>query len=128
MKKYRLISTRPYLLRAYYEWIVANQLTPYVLVDATQEGAEVPLEFARDGQIVFNLAPKALAELVFEQKYLRFRASFSGEARTVYVPIEAVLGVYAMETGEGMMFDPEEAFYWPNEGEGTEGCHLKIIE
>ena len=100
--------TRPYLARAIYEWICDNQLTPYLLVDATQPNTEVPQQFVKDGQIVLNLAPHAIHQLHMSNDAITFSARFGGVAKEIYVPIRAVLGIYARENGQGLFFDPSE--------------------
>ena len=100
--------TRPYLARAIYEWICANQLTPYLLVDATQPHTDVPLQFVKDGQIVLNLAPHAVHQLHIANEAISFSARFSGASKDIYVPLCAVLGIYARENGQGLFFDPAE--------------------
>ena len=100
--------TRPYLARAIYEWICDNQLTPYLLVDATQPHTDVPQQFVKDGQIVLNLAPHAIHQFHMSNDAITFSARFGGVARELYVPIRAVLGVYARENGQGLFFDPSE--------------------
>lgn len=100
--------TRPYLARAIYEWICDNQLTPYLLVDATQPHTDVPLQFVKDGQIVLNLAPHAVHQLHMSNDAITFSARFGGVAKEIYVPINSVLGIYARENGQGLFFDPTE--------------------
>ena len=103
-----LSPTRPYLSRAIYEWICDNQLTPYLLVDATQPYTDVPMQFVKDGQIVLNLAPHAVHQLHISNDAITFSARFGGVAKEIYVPIRAVLGIYAKENGQGLFFDPSE--------------------
>ena len=103
-----LTATRPYLARAIYEWICDNQLTPYLRVDATQPYTDVPLQFVKDGQIVLNLAPHAVHQLLMGNEAISFSARFSGAAKDIYVPMTAVLGIYARENGQGLFFDPAE--------------------
>ncbi|MFZ4833236.1 ClpXP protease specificity-enhancing factor [Rouxiella sp. Mn2063] len=100
---------RPYLLRAFYDWLLDNQLTPHLVVDVTLPGVLVPMEFARDGQIVLNIAPRAVGNLELGNKDVRFNARFGGVPREVFVPISAVLAIYARENGAGTMFEPEPA-------------------
>ncbi|MCH7387125.1 ClpXP protease specificity-enhancing factor [Acinetobacter modestus] len=100
--------TRPYLARAIYEWICDNQLTPYLLVDATQQHTDVPQQFVKDGQIVLNLAPHAIHQFHMDNDAISFSARFGGVAKDIYVPIRAVLGLYARENGQGLFFDPSE--------------------
>jgi stringent starvation protein B len=102
-------SSRPYLVRALYEWILDNACTPYLLVDATVAGVEVPQQYVKNGQIVLNVAPGAVAGINMSNDDIRFRGRFSGVAIDVFVPIGAVLGIYARENGQGMVFEPEQA-------------------
>ena len=101
-------SSRPYLIRAMYEWIVDNDFTPHVIVNAKAVGVEVPQQYVnKDGHIVLNIAPTAVVSLDLGNKAVAFNARFGGIPTDVYVPCRAVLGVYAKENGQGMMFEPE---------------------
>ncbi|MDU2937543.1 MAG: ClpXP protease specificity-enhancing factor [Enterobacteriaceae bacterium] len=106
----QLTPRRPYLLRAFYEWLLDNQLTPHLVVDVTLPGVHVPMEYARDGQIVLNIAPRAVGNLELANDEVRFNARFGGVPRQVSVPLAAVLAVYARENGAGTMFEPETAY------------------
>ena len=106
----QLTPRRPYLLRAVYEWLLDNQLTPHLVVDVTLPGVLVPMEYARDGQIVLNIAPRAVGNLELANDEVRFNARFGGVPRNVSVPMAAVLAVYARENGAGTMFEPEAAY------------------
>ena len=106
----QLSPRRPYLLRAFYEWLLDNQLTPHLVVDVTQPGVLVPMEYARDGQIVLNIAPRAVGNLELANDEVRFNARFGGVPRQVSVPLAAVLAIYARENGAGTMFEPETAY------------------
>ncbi|MGN2246444.1 ClpXP protease specificity-enhancing factor [Frateuria sp. GZRR35] len=101
-------SNRPYLLRAIYDWITDNQLTPYVLVDATVEGVRVPPQVVKNGQVVLNLAMRAVANLELGNDYIGFQARFSGVSQAIRIPVQAVLALYAQENGQGMMFPTED--------------------
>ncbi|MCG2575227.1 ClpXP protease specificity-enhancing factor [Acinetobacter sp. ME22] len=103
-----LPPTRPYLARAIYEWICDNQLTPYLLVDATQPHTSVPVQFVKDGQIVLNIVPHAVHQLVMNNDAISFSARFGGVAQNIYVPFASVIGIYARENGQGLFFDPSE--------------------
>ena len=103
-----LSPTRPYMARAIYEWICDNQLTPYLLVDATQPYTSVPEQFVKDGQIVLNIAPHAVHQFQMSNDAVSCSARFGGVARDIYVPISALLGIYARENGQGLFFDPDE--------------------
>ncbi len=103
-----LTPTRPYLARAIYEWICDNNLTPHLLVDATQPYTDVPTQFVQDGQIVLNIVPHAVHMLNISNDAVTFSARFGGVSKDIYVPISAVLGLYARENGQGLFFDPDE--------------------
>ena len=102
-------STKPYLIRAIYEWILDNGMTPHLVVDAEYPGAEVPREFVDDGQIVLNIAPGAVRELTIGNDWTSFSARFSGVVRNVLLPTESVLGIVTRESRQGMVF-PEPAY------------------
>lgn len=101
----QLTPRRPYLLRAFYEWLLDNQLTPHLVVDVMLPGVHVPMEYARDGQIVLNIAPRAVGNLELSNDEVRFNARFGGVPRQVSVPLAAVLAIYARENGAGTMLD-----------------------
>lgn len=111
----QLSPRRPYLLRAFYDWLLDNQLTPHLVVDVTLPGVTVPMEFARDGQIVLNIAPRAVGSLELASDSVRFNARFGGVPFQVYVPMAAVLAIYARENGAGTMFEPEPAYDQENQ-------------
>ncbi|PHM36103.1 stringent starvation protein B [Xenorhabdus innexi] len=111
---------RPYLLRAHYEWLLDNDLTPHIVVDVTQYGVNVPMEYAQEGQIILNIAPRAVGNLELADDEVRFNARFGGVARQVSVPMSAVIAVYARENGAGMMFEPEVAYETDHEQEDSE--------
>ncbi|MEZ8734369.1 MULTISPECIES: ClpXP protease specificity-enhancing factor [unclassified Vibrio] len=101
---------RPYMLRAFYEWLVDNELTPHLVVEATLPGVRVPEEFVQDGQIILNIAPRAVGQLELGNEAVTFSARFSGRPHSVIVPLYAVQAIYARENGAGTMFEPEEAY------------------
>ena len=103
-----LPPTRPYLARAIYEWICDNQLTPYLLVDATQSYVKVPTQHIKDGQIVLNIVPHAVHQFQMDNDAIFFSARFGGVPQEIYVPMSAVLGIYSRENGQGLFFDPKE--------------------
>ena len=103
-------SSRPYLVRALYEWIVDNDCTPHLLVKSDYPKVQVPQGFASDGQIVLNVSPSAVRNLHMDNEAVSFDGRFGGVPHTLYVPAAAILGIYARENGQGMMFDLEEAF------------------
>lgn len=101
---------RPYLLRAFYDWLLDSQLTPHIVVNANYYDVEVPLEFVRDGQIILNIAPQAVSHFEMNNEAVSFNARFGGVPRQVYVPMGALLAIYARENGAGTMFQMED-FY-----------------
>lgn len=103
-----MTSNRPYLVRALYEWILDNQMTPHLLVDAGRPQAVLPSQFIQDGKIVLNISPTAVRGLVLGNERISFNARFGGVAMDVVVPTEGVLGIYARENGRGMLFPEEE--------------------
>jgi len=103
----KLPSTKPYLVRAIYEWCCDNGYTPYLAV-AVDAQTRVPQEFVRDGQIVLNIGADATNRLVIGNEYVEFQARFGGVARDISVPVTRVSAIYARENGAGMAFDPEE--------------------
>ena len=105
----KLTSNRPYLIRAMYDWISDNGLTPYLLVDARGQGVHVPPGAVKDGQVVLNVAVRAVSDLELGNQAISFTARFSGVSHQVSVPVSSVLAIYAQENGQGMMFPAENA-------------------
>ncbi len=103
----QMTSNQPYLLKAFFDWIVDNDLTPYIVVDATNNLVDVPQEFVKDGQIVLNISPSACVNFYLDKDGLSFQARFSGQPRSLSMPCEAVLAIYARENGAGTVFAPE---------------------
>ncbi len=104
----KMTPNRPYLLRAFYEWIVDNNLTPYLVVDATLPGVRVPQQHVQNGQIVLNINPSAVGNLVLGNDAVTFNARFGGSPFALNIPQRAVLAIYARENGAGTMFTAEE--------------------
>jgi len=125
-----MTSNRPYLLRALYEWISDNGLTPHVLVDAGFEGVDVPDHAIQKGKIVLNVAAGATEQLLMDNDAIRFRARFSGKPYPIYVPMDAVIAIYARENGQGMMFAQDDLPRPPVDGsdEPPPRSHLKIVK
>ena len=103
-----MTSTRPYLIRAFYDWIVDNNCTPHIVVNAEFLGTEVPREYIDSGQIVLNIAMSAVQALELSNETISFQARFGGIARNVNIPINAVMAIYAKENGRGMVFTEED--------------------
>jgi stringent starvation protein B len=144
-----MTSHRPYLLRALYEWIADNGLTPHLLVDATKPGVRVPAHAVKDGRIVLNIAERAVAQLQMDNDDVRFSARFGGVSHAVIVPIGAVIAIYARENGQGMELPPDNAAQDPappseamsghddtppddepphNEPPPRRGAHLRVVK
>lgn len=100
---------RPYLLRALHEWISDSGETPHIVVDAAAEGVVVPRQYVKDGKIVLNVSYSATQALKLGNEAVSFEARFSGASFAVHVPVRAVLGIYARETGQGMIFPEGDA-------------------
>jgi stringent starvation protein B len=103
-----MTSNRPYLIRAIYDWIIDNGMTPHLMVDAEHPSAVVPMEFAEDGRIVLNVAPQAVHGFHIGNDLIRFSARFGGRPFAVELAPQAVLGLFARENGQGMLFPEEE--------------------
>jgi len=101
-------SQHPYLLRAMHEWMTDNGDTPHIVVDAMGEGVNVPEQFVTDGKIILNVSYSAVRELQLGNDEVSFEARFGGVPNIVHVPVAAILGIYARETGRGMIFSIQE--------------------
>ena len=134
-----MTSHRPYLLRALYEWIADNGMTPHILVDAQYPGVRVPPHTVKDGRVVLNIADRAVARLELDNEAVRFTARFGGVSHPVYVPVSAVLAIYARETGQGMALPEDNAPRPPTDDDPSpdeppsddgprRGAHLRVIK
>ena len=134
----RMGSNRPYLLRALNERINDNGMTPYLLVDAGRDGVQVPASSVKDGRVVLNIAPRAVAHLAIDNHEVRFMARFGGVSQSVIVPVSAVMAIYAQETGQGMMLPddggsidddgPEPPSGPETGGEPPRRSHLRVVK
>lgn len=104
----RPTKQRPYLIRAMHEWMADNGLTPHIVADASVEGLRIPREYVKDGKIVLNIGYSATRSLVLGNDDIVFEARFNGVPRQITVPVPAVLGIYARETGQGMIFSGDD--------------------
>lgn len=127
-----MTSNRPYLVRALYEWISDNGLTPYLLVDAGMDEVRVPPSAAKDGRVVLNIAARAVTKFEISNESVHFHARFSGVSQVVHVPMTAVLAVYAQENGQGMMFSADNSPAGPPPApqpeEAPKRPHLRVIK
>jgi stringent starvation protein B len=126
-------SNRPYLLRALYEWISDNGLTPYILVDATNPSVRVPPGAAKDGKVVLNIAARAVTQFEISNERIHFLARFGGVSQGVDIPMNGVLAIYAQENGQGMMFSAENAPPEPppaatKADEAVKKPHLRVVK
>ena len=138
-----MTSHRPYLLRALYEWIADNGMTPHILVDARLPGVRVPPHTVKEGRVVLNIAERAVAKLELDNESVRFTARFGGVSHPVVVPVSAVLAIYARETGQGMALPedisgpgpddepPSPGDDGPDDDAGNapkRGAHLRVVK
>ncbi|GHA04609.1 ClpXP protease specificity-enhancing factor [Oceanisphaera arctica] len=106
----KMTPSRPYLLRAFYDWLLDNELTPHLLVNAGVAHTTVPHQYVQDGQIVLSIAPQAVVGLHMDNEAVTFSARFGGSPFQVYVPMAAVVSIQARENGAGTFFPPEPAY------------------
>ena len=131
-------STRPYLIRAIYEWSLDNNFTPQILVSTSHENVSVPPEHIRDNQMVLNIHPRSVKNLEMGNEYIMCSARFSGRGFELVVPVASVLAVYARENGQGIVFQDDGSDSpapSPNEPQsdstspsGDKGSHLKLVK
>lgn len=119
---------KPYLIRSIYEWIIDNQFTPHLLVDAEDPNAILPVDFIEEGKIVLNIRPEAIEGLILGNQEIQFNARFFGNPTHIIAPIPAVLAIYAKENGKGMVFDPEEYGTPPPVEKKIEKPQLRIVK
>ncbi len=128
-----MTSSRPYLIRAIYQWIVDNGMTPHLLVDAAAEGVTVPREYVENNKIILNVGPMAAHGLVLGNTHIEFSARFAGKPRQVTIPAHAVLAIYARENGQGMVFNDEQPPQnddpiSPNNDDKPGKPHLRVVK
>jgi len=127
-----MTPAQPYLIRALYEWILDNELTPHLLVEP-RDDVQVPPQAIQDGKVVLNVSPQAVRDLKLDNEVISFEARFAGDPFPVFVPVDAVRGVYARENGRGMLF-PEETEGSPPDGSSDDGPdspgrgHLRVVK
>jgi len=119
-EEFAMNSSRPYLVRAFHDWILDNGATPYIVVDASLPGVQVPMDFVSNGQIVLNISPHAAQGLALGDMDIQFNARFGGVPMRVIVPVSAVMAIYAKENGQGMVFGSEPGTP-PDPGSGPSG-------
>ena len=121
-----LTPTRPYMIRAFYEWMEDNSLTPYLLVDATQDNLVIPTEHVQDGKIVLNIASRATGNMSINDDYINFAARFGGVSRDLWIPMQAVMAIFAKEDQSiAMPFDPTEYENYTPEESQTSASSVK---
>lgn len=114
-----MTSSRPYLIRALYEWILNNDMTPYLVVNAEVEGVDVPHQFITNGEIVLNIDANAAVGMDMTGDWVLFDARFQGKGFAISVPWAAVKAIYAKETGQGMSFSGDEPGGGPDGSPGA---------
>ncbi len=119
-----MLSNKPYLMRAFYDWIVDSAFTPLVVLNTNHPKCRIPLEYATDGEIVFNISPSAIRDLKITNVSIEFKASFTGVIHFISAPIKAVNAIYAEENGEGVFFDADDS----TDETGVGGVQLRGIE
>ena len=119
---------KPYLIRAIYDWIINNQLTPHLLVDATHSDAALPKDYIEDGRIVLNIRQEAIQNLSLGDTTIEFNALFNGQATFIQAPVSAVMAIYAKENGKGMVFDDEEENNTPPPEDNSPHPHLRVVK
>ncbi|WP_392562836.1 ClpXP protease specificity-enhancing factor [Orbus sturtevantii] len=105
-----MTARRPYLFRAMYDWILDNELTPYIVVNTTIYGVLVPAEYVQNNQIVLNIAPQSIGQYSINNEQLEFNARFGGNPHHIVVPMAAIEAIYARENGAGLGFEDEPAY------------------
>lgn len=132
-----MLPMKSYIVEAYYKWMVDSGYTPYLLIDATVDYVEVPLDYVEDGKIVLNIAPLATRDLKFHPSYLSFRTQFSGVTYSIYIPMIALHSIFSKENQEENIFDlsqedidhpalkPRPRSYFDNEEGGEAGASSK---
>jgi len=129
-----MTSNRPYLIRALYDWIGDNHMTPHILVDAGAEGVEVPDQAVQKGKVILNIDQVAVLDLEMGNEWLTFSARFSGRQFNVVVPVDAILAIYSKENGQGMMFTQDDESPPPDGSDPDTDIkpakrpHLKIVK
>ena len=103
-----MTSLKPYLIRSIYDWIIDNNLTPHLLVDAENSQAVLPQDFIEDGKIVLNIRPEAIQGLSLGNEEIQFHARFAGKSMHIIAPVAAVMAIYAKENGKGMIFEQDD--------------------
>ncbi len=122
-----MTSSRPYLIRALNEWICDNNMTTHIVVDAGVADVVVPREFVEAGKIVLNISPVAVQGLAINNQFIRFSARFSGKAMDVFIPVNAVMAIYAKENGQGMVFTDEPSAPPPEPPAGDKP-NLRVVK
>ena len=127
------LSRRPYLVRAMNEWMCDNGQTPHIVVNAQAEGVSVPSGHVANGRIILNIGPNAAHGLLLDNEGVSFNARFGGVEHSIVVPVAAIMGIYARESGQGVVFVPDDITPHPDGGpepEKTPGprSHLKVVK
>ncbi|OYQ75339.1 ClpXP protease specificity-enhancing factor [Wohlfahrtiimonas sp. G9077] len=122
-----MTSNKPYIIRAFYDWIVDNDVTPYIAVDATLPYVEVPEDYVTEGKIILNIEPSATPNLVLGNEWISFSARFGGVPMDINVPIGAIIAIYARENGHGIEFPPEPLLDDPFPADAEKSSPFAVI-
>lgn len=124
-----MTPSRPYLIRAIHEWIIDNDLTPHILVNALAPDIQVPEKYIENGRIILNINGTAVRNLELGNEWIQFDARFDGQSMTVSVPTGAVLAIYARENGQGMVLEEDDDDLPPPPPEKkVDRSHLKVVK
>lgn len=126
-----MTSSRPYLVRALFDWITENNLSPYLLVNTKVPGVQVPAEHVVNDKIIFNVSPQAVRDLRLGNDLIEFSGRFGGKPRAISVPVRAVMAIYAKENGRGMVFNEDEEDLPPTDTAGAQPASkskLKLVK
>lgn len=132
MQDMPMLPLRPYILPVVYQWIVESGCTPHILVDADYDRVAVPEDYVQNGEIILNLSPQSVRDLEMTKTYVSFRATFAGNIEHIYIPMEAVLTIFAAENGRGMPFEDEgETLAFDEDDTSSSGGksgHLNLVD
>jgi len=121
-----MTSSRAYLIKALNEWILDNGCTPHIVVNAMMESVLVPEEYVNDGQIVLNITPSSVRNLLMDHEGVSFDARFNGQPQSLYAPTQAITAIYAKENGQGMVFEHEPTPTAPSDPDGSKPAVTKL--
>ncbi|WP_348666627.1 ClpXP protease specificity-enhancing factor [Arsenophonus symbiont of Ornithomya chloropus] len=122
-----MLPRRPYLLKAYYDWILDNNMTPYVIINVNVFGVKIPIEYVKNGQIILNIKPSAVKNFKMTYDKINFSARFCGVVCYIEVPISAIIAIYAVENREGIIFENEYEYEFNTNSVTHKNKKIKLI-